>query len=486
MIFKFNELLNKKKISSLELTKKYFDAINEVDKTLNSYVCLSEDEAFKTAKLVDEKIANGEEVDLLEGLPFTLKDNISTKGIETTCCSKILKGYVPIYDAFVWEKLKEKNAVLLGKTNMDEFAMGSTCETSCFKGAKNPHNVDYVPGGSSGGVSAAVSAGLCAYGLGSDTGGSIRQPASFCGLVGLKPTYGAVSRYGLVAFASSLDQIGPITTSARDAAIVFDAIAKKDIKDSTNKGAKEKTVPHLNDSISSLKIGVAKEFFSYVDEEVLKHVNEALKTYEKMGATIVEISLPLVDYALMVYYIIACAEASSNLGRYDGIRYGMREGGYKNFHEMICKTRSEGFGKEVKRRILLGTYVLSAGFYDAYYKKAQLVRKAIVKEFNKAFEKCDLIFTPTAPSTAFKAGFSAQDPVLTYMADVCTVPINIAGVAAVSLPCGFDEKGLPIGMQLIGPNFSEARLLNVANMFEEETNRCYFKKVLKGVYPDEL
>ena len=375
---------------------------------------------------------------------------------------------------------------MLGKANMDEFAMGSTCETSCFKGAKNPHNLDYVPGGSSGGVSAAVAAGLCAYGLGSDTGGSIRQPASFCGLVGLKPTYGAVSRYGLVAFASSLDQIGPITTSARDAAIVFDAIAKKDIQDSTNKGAKEETVLHLNDSISSLKIGVAKEFFSYVDDEVLKHVNEALKTYEKMGATIVEISLPLVDYALMVYYIIACAEASSNLGRYDGIRYGMRESGYKNFHEMICKTRSEGFGKEVKRRILLGTYVLSAGFYDAYYKKAQLVRGAIVKEFNKAFEKCDLIFTPTAPSTAFKAGFSAQDPVLTYMADVCTVPINIAGVAAVSLPCGFDEKGLPIGMQLIGPNFSEARLLNVANMFEEETNRCYFKKVLKGVYPDEL
>lgn len=486
MIFKFNELLKNRKISSLELTKKYFDAIKEVDKTLNSYVCLSEDEALKTAKLVDEKIARGEEIDLLEGIPFTLKDNISTKGIETTCCSKILKGYVPIYDAFVWEKLKEKNAVMLGKANMDEFAMGSTCETSCFKGAKNPHNLDYVPGGSSGGVSAAVAAGLCAYGLGSDTGGSIRQPASFCGLVGLKPTYGAVSRYGLVAFASSLDQIGPITTSARDAAIVFDAIAKKDIQDSTNKGAKEETVPHLNDSISSLKIGVAKEFFSYVDDEVLKHVNEALKTYEKMGATIVEISLPLVDYALMVYYIIACAEASSNLGRYDGIRYGMRESGYKNFHEMICKTRSEGFGKEVKRRILLGTYVLSAGFYDAYYKKTQLVRGAIVKEFNKAFEKCDLIFTPTAPSTAFKAGFSAQDPVLTYMADVCTVPINIAGVAAVSLPCGFDEKGLPIGMQLIGPNFSEARLLNVANMFEEETNRCYFKKVLKGVYPDEL
>lgn len=486
MIFKFNELLKNRKISSLELTKKYFDAIREVDKTLNSYVCLSEDEALKTAKLVDEKIARGEEIDLLEGIPFTLKDNISTKGIETTCCSKILKGYVPIYDAFVWEKLKEKNAVMLGKANMDEFAMGSTCETSCFKGAKNPHNLDYVPGGSSGGVSAAVAAGLCAYGLGSDTGGSIRQPASFCGLVGLKPTYGAVSRYGLVAFASSLDQIGPITTSARDAAIVFDAIAKKDIQDSTNKGAKEETVLHLNDSISSLKIGVAKEFFSYVDDEVLKHVNEALKTYEKMGATIVEISLPLVDYALMVYYIIACAEASSNLGRYDGIRYGMRESGYKNFHEMICKTRSEGFGKEVKRRILLGTYVLSAGFYDAYYKKTQLVRGAIVKEFNKAFEKCDLIFTPTAPSTAFKAGFSAQDPVLTYMADVCTVPINIAGVAAVSLPCGFDEKGLPIGMQLIGPNFSEARLLNVANMFEEETNRCYFKKVLKGVYPDEL
>ena len=486
MIAEFNKLLKEKKISSFELTKKYFDAIKNVDKDLNSYVFIDEEKAYEAAKVVDLKIKNNEEIDLLEGLPFTLKDNISTKGIETTCCSKILKGYVPIYDAFVWEKLKEKNAVLLGKTNMDEFAMGSTCETSCFKGARNPHNYNYVPGGSSGGVAAAVGAGLCCYGLGSDTGGSIRQPASFCGLVGLKPTYGAVSRYGLIAFASSLDQIGPITVSVEDAAIVFDAISEKDLKDSTCKGAKEKTVSHLNDPISSLKIGVPKEFFSYVNDDVLKSVESALKLYEKMGAKIVEFSLPLADYALMVYYIIASAEASSNLGRYDGIRYGMREKGYQNFHEMICKTRSSGFGKEVKRRILLGTYVLSAGFYDAYYKKAQLVRASLVREFEDAFQKCDLIFTPTSPSTAFEVGYSGKDPVMTYMADICTVPVNIAGISAVSLPCGFDEKGLPIGMQFIGPSFSEARLLNVANMFEKETKGCYFKKVEKGVYPDEI
>ena len=486
MICEFHELLKNKKISCFELTKKFIDAIKEEDKSLNSYVLVDEENAFKTAKFVDLKIAKGEEIDILEGIPFTLKDNISTKGVETTCCSKILKGYVPIYDAFVWEELKKKNAVLLGKTNMDEFAMGSTCETSCYNGAKNPHNKEYVSGGSSGGVASAVGAGLAVYGLGSDTGGSIRQPASFCGMVGLKPTYGAVSRYGLIAFASSLDQIGPITTSVKDAAIVFDAISKKDLKDSTSKGAKEETVSCLEDSVSSLKIGVIKEFFSYVNDDVLKSVEEALKVYEKMGAKIVELSLPVVDYALMVYYIIACAEASSNLGRYDGIRYGTRASSYKNIHDMICKTRSDGFGREVKRRILLGTYVLSAGFYDAYYKKAQLVRGKIINEFRKAFEKCDLIFTPTAPSTAFKAGYSKQDPIMTYMADICTVPVNIAGLCGISLPCGFDEKGLPIGMQLIGPFFSEAKLLNVANAYEKETKGCYFKKVLKGVYPDEI
>ena len=484
MIVKLNNMLKDKKISCLELTKKYLNAIEDVDFELNSYVCVEKEKALEAAQKVDEKIARKESLGLLEGLPFTLKDNISTKGIQTSCCSKILKGYVPIYDAFVWDVLKKQNAVLLGKTNMDEFAMGSTCETSCFKGAKNPHNLEHVSGGSSGGVASAVGAGLAVYGLGSDTGGSIRQPCSFCGIVGLKPTYGAISRFGLVAFASSLDQIGPMATSARDAAIVFDEIALKDFNDSTSVGAKEKTVPHLNDDVSGITVGIAKEFFSYAEDYVKEKVEDAIKVYEKKGVKFVEISLPSVDYALMVYYIIASAEASSNLGRYDGIRYGARASSYKSVHDMICKTRSFGFGREVKRRILLGTYVLSSGFYDAYYKKAQLVRLKIVKEFEDAFKKCEAILTPTTPTTAFESGYSSKDPVLTYKADICTVPVNIAGLPAVSVPCGFDEKGLPIGMQLIGPFFSERLLLNMANVFEEQTKRCYFKKALKGVYFD--
>lgn len=479
MIFSLNKLLKEKKISSKELVEKYFSLIKKLDEKLNSYVDLEEDLALKTAQVVDQKIAKNEEISFLEGLPFTLKDNISTKGIKTTCCSKILKNYVPIYDAFVWKILKEKNAILLGKTNMDEFAMGSSCETSCFKGAKNPYNPEYVAGGSSGGVAAAVGGNLAVFGLGSDTGGSIRQPASFCGVVGLKPTYGAVSRFGLIAFASSLDQIGPITKTAKDAAIVFDEIALKDKLDSTSVGAKQKTFSHLDDDISSFKIGVSKEFFSYADEEINKKVLDVLKIYEKLGAKIIEVSLPFVDYALMVYYIIACAEASSNLGRYDGIRYGIRAKNYESIHDMICKTRSYGFGKEVKRRILLGSYVLSSGFYDAYYKKAQLVRGLIVKEFKKAFLNCDVILTPTTPTTAFKSGYSKKDPVTTYKADIFTVPVNIAGIAAVSFPCGFDKNNLPIGVQLIGDSFSEHKLLNLANVFEKQTQGCFLKKDLK-------
>ncbi len=486
LIVKLSNMLKEKKISCLELAKKYLDAIENVDSELNSYVCVEKEKALKLAQKVDEKIARKESLGLLEGLPFTLKDNISTKGIPTSCCSKILKGYVPIYDAFVWDVLKKQNALLLGKTNMDEFAMGSTCETSCFKGAKNPHNLEHVAGGSSGGVASAVGAGLAVYGLGSDTGGSIRQPCSFCGVVGLKPTYGAISRFGLVAFASSLDQIGPIATSARDAAIVFDEIALKDFNDSTSVGSKEKTVLHLNDDVGGITVGIAKEFFSYAQDYVKEKVEDAIKVYEKKGVRFVEISLPSVDYALMVYYIIASAEASSNLGRYDGIRYGARANSYRNVHDMICKTRSLGFGREVKRRILLGTYVLSSGFYDAYYRKAQLVRLKIVKEFEDAFKSCDAILTPTTPTTAFKSGYSAKDPVLTYKADICTVPVNIAGLPALSVPCGFDEKGLPIGMQLIGPFFKESLLLNLANVFEEQTQRCYFKRALKGAYPDGI
>ncbi len=485
LIFELNKLLKSKKVSAKELAKKYIEAIKREDRRLNSYVYLSEEFALKCAEVVDSKLRNGEDISILEGLPFTLKDNISTEGLPTSCCSKILRGYVPIYDAFVWKILKNENSVLLGKTNMDEFAMGSTCETSCFGGAKNPHNVNYVAGGSSGGVASAVAAGLAVYGLGSDTGGSIRQPASFCGTVGLKPTYGAVSRYGLVAFASSLDQIGPITTTVEDASLVFDEISLRDEQDCTCLGAKEKTFSHIKDNISGIKIGVAKEFLNLADEDVKKSVSLVINAYEKMGAEVEYISLPSCEYALMVYYIVACAEASSNLGRYDGIRYGSRVSSYTNFHDMICKTRSEGFGKEVKRRILLGTYVLSCGYYDAYYKKAHMVRSKIINEFNDAFKCFDVILTPTTPTTAFECGYSAKDPVSNYKADICTVPVNIAGLPAVSVPCGFDCKGLPIGFQIIGQKFHESKILNVANKFEEYTNACYVKKVTGG-YPYDI
>ncbi len=481
MISKIHELLKTKKISCVELVQKYLAAIDKLNDELVAYVNVSSDLALQSAKCIDEKIASGEDLDILCGVPMTLKDNISTKGLETTCCSNILKGYTPIYDASVWKNLKNKGSILLGKTNMDEFAMGSSCENSCFGGAKNPHNYNYVAGGSSGGVASAVGAGIAAYGLGSDTGGSIRQPASFCGLVGLKPTYGAVSRYGLIAYASSLDQIGPITTSARDAAIVYDEIAFKDDMDSTCKGKLCYTVSHLDDNIKGIKIGIASEYFKAIDSEVEDSINKAIEVYKSMGATLVDISLPSIDYALPVYYIIACAEASSNLGRYDGIRYGFRANEYKSIHEMISKTRSQGFGDEVKRRILLGTYVLSSGYYDAYYKKAQMLRGNIINGFNSAFESCDVILAPTVPVTAFENGTTSRDPVEIYQTDICTVSINIAGLPAVSLPCGFDSKNLPIGMQLIGPKFSEANLLCLANKFEQATDRCFFKNIEGGI-----
>ena len=486
LISRIHGLLKARKISCLELVAKYLNKIENLNNPLNAYVNLTADFAIESAKNVDKKIASGEDFGLVCGIPMTLKDNISTKGLETTCCSRMLKGYRPIYDASVWERLRLCGSVLLGKANMDEFAMGSSCETSCFGGAKNPHNHDYVAGGSSGGVASAVGAGIAAFGLGSDTGGSIRQPASFCGLVGLKPTYGAVSRHGLVAYASSLDQIGPITVGAKDAAIVYDEIAFKDEQDSTCVGKKCGAVAHLDDEVCGLKIGISSQYFESVDSDVERLINQALEVYRRMGIEIVEVSLPSIAHALPVYYIIACAEASSNLGRYDGIRYGPRAWEYEDIHEMICKTRSQGFGEEVKRRILLGTYVLSSGYYDAYYKKAQLLRGSIIEGFDRAFEKCDAILAPTVPTTAFKNGAATLDPVKTYQTDVCTVPVNIAGLPAVSVPCGFDSKGLPVGMQLIGPKFSEARLLCLAYHFERLTERCFFKHVDGGVDLDEI
>lgn len=467
-IEKIQSMLQNGEISCVELTKKYLKAIEEANGELNAYVTVTPEVALEQAKQVDEKIKRGEKLLPLEGVPMTLKDNISTNGIETTCCSKILKGYKPIYDAKVWEILKKNNAILLGKTNMDEFAMGSSCETSCFGGATNPFNTDHVAGGSSGGVASAVGGDIAAFGLGSDTGGSIRQPASFCGIVGLKPTYGAVSRYGLVAYASSLDQIGPITKTVEDASLVYDVISEYDENDSTCEGRQgEPTYETLNNDIKGMKIGIAREYLEGVREDVKEAVLEAAKKYEEMGAEIVYFDLPALKFALPVYYILACAEASSNLGRYDGIRYGYKTEHYEGIHDMICKTRSEGFGEEVKRRILLGTYVLSAGYYDAYYKKAQNLRGTIIKAFDDAFKNVDVILAPTVPMTAFKSGEATSDPVETYLTDICTVPINIAGLPSVSVPCGFNKNGMPIGMQIIGDKFKEGKILNVAYKYEQ-------------------
>ena len=462
-IVEINELLKKKEICPIDLVEEAFARIEE-NKDLNCFITLNKEEALEEAK----KLENVEVDNLLFGIPIAIKDNISTKDLRTTCASKMLENYVPIYDATVVQKIKDKHMIMIGKTNMDEFAMGSSCETSCFGGAVNPHNTDYCAGGSSGGVASAVGGNIAAYGLGSDTGGSIRQPASFCGIVGLKPTYGAVSRYGLIAYASSFDQIGPITTSVEDAALVYDAVSEYDPKDSTSQGrVNAKTFDSLDKDVKGMKIGIAHEYLDGVRDDVKQAILEAAKVYEEMGAQIVYFDLPELKFALPVYYILACAEASSNLGRYDGIRYGYKAERYEGTHDMVCKTRSEGFGKEVKRRILLGTYVLSAGYYDAYYKKAQNLRGMIVEAFNRAFSKCDVILAPTVPMTAFKMGRAISDPIETYLTDICTVPINIAGLPAVSVPCGKNASGMPIGMQLIGNKFEESVILNAAYKYQQ-------------------
>ena len=480
MIKKLHEGLVKKDFSCAELTQKYIEAVERDNNALNAYVTVTPEAALETAKKVDEKLSTGEEISLLEGIPMTLKDNISTDGIKTTCCSKILEDYTPIYDATVWKILKGQNAVLLGKTNMDEFAMGSSCENSCFGGAKNPHDLGHVAGGSSGGAASAVGGNIAVYGLGSDTGGSIRQPASFCGITGMKPTYGAVSRFGLIAYASSLDQIGPITSCVEDSAIVYDAISEYDPMDSTSAGRKGAPVcESLKNDIKGMKIGIAREYFDGIREDVRTAVDEAVKTYESLGAEIVYFDMPSLKYALPVYYIIACAEASSNLGRYDGIRYGFKAENYRDVNDMVKKTRSMGFGEEVKRRILLGTYVLSSGYYDAYYKKAQNLRGSIVNSFKKAFESCDIMLAPTVPMTAFENGHAVSDPVETYLTDICTVPANICGLPGISVPCGQDAKGMPIGLQLIGNSFCEAKILNAAWQYENAANK--FKAADFGV-----
>ncbi len=468
IIAPLSQMLKNREVSSKELTEKYISAIKSDNKKYNAYVSTTFDKAIKNAEKADEMLANGTAT-VLTGIPMTLKDNICSDGDLTTCCSKILEGFRPYYDSTVWSKLKAQGAVMLGKTNMDEFAMGSTSETSCYGAPLNPRNVNHVTGGSSGGGAGAVCANLAAYALGSDTGGSIRQPASFCGIVGLKPTYGAVSRYGLIAYGSSLDQIGVLANSVKDTATVFDAISGVDSNDQTSV---DFDFGNISDSlgkndVKGLKIGIAREYFDGIDSEIKDAIDGAVKFFEDNGAEIIDISLPVLKQALPVYYIIACAEASSNLGRYDGIRYGYRPETFNDVEEMILKTRTEGFGNEVKRRIMLGTYVLSSGYYDAYYKKACLLRENLIADFDEIFNTCDVLIAPTAPNTAFPLNFSDASPVDMYLSDIATVPINITGVPAISVPIKNDSKGLPIGMQIIGKKFSEKTILDTAYFYEK-------------------
>ena len=465
------EKLEKKELTSTEIIQSYVDRIKEKELEVQAFVTILEDDALKQAKNIDEKRKLGEITNKLAGIPIGIKDNMCTKGIKTTCSSHILENFVSPYDATVVEKLNSENLIDLGKLNMDEFAMGGSTEYSYFNKTFNPWNLNKVPGGSSGGSAAAVAANMVPWALGSDTGGSIRQPSSFCGVVGLKPTYGLVSRYGLVAFASSLDQIGPITKDVEDAAILLNLIAGHDEKDTTSADIPKKDyTKNLKNDISGKKIGVPKEFFGEgINAEVKEKLQQAIDTYKELGAEVEEFSLDIAKYSLATYYIIACAEASSNLGRFDGIRYGYRTPEFSNLKELYKKSRSEGFGSEVKRRIILGTYVLSSGYYDAYYKKAQQVRTLVMNEFNKAFEKYDVILTPTAPTVAFDIGSKSNNPLEMYWADICTVSVNIAGLPGISIPSGVDSEGMPVGMQLIGNKFDEEKLLNMAYIFEQKT-----------------
>ncbi len=473
-----HNLLLKREISSRELTEKYLEAIERDNSSLNAFVNITKEQALFTADEADKKFKNKENTHILTGVPMALKDNISTRGIDTTCSSKMLLGYKPVYDATAWYRLKEKGAVLLGKTNMDEFAMGSSTENSCFGKTSNPFDLSRSAGGSSGGSAAAVAGNLSVYALGSDTGGSVRQPASFCGIVGLKPTYSSVSRQGLIAFASSLDQIGVMAKTVSDVSLVFDAVAGYDPLDSTSDiNYKADTFSSLNNSLKGKKIGVIKELIEGIEPEVKESIEKAIKTYEEMGVNIKYVSMPEIEYSLPAYYILACAEASSNLSRYDGVRFGNRtKASFEDIGEMMRNSRSEGFGSEVKRRIFVGSFVLSQGYYDAYYKKAQLLRGDVTKAFSKVFEDCDAVLTPTSPTTAFKTGRIAEDPVENYKADICTVCVNVAGLPAVSLCCGYDKKGLPVGMQIIGNRFCEDTILNFAYEFESHTD---FNKLTK-------
>lgn len=467
--YELSQMMKNGEVSSVEITKSVFERIKAVEPKIDAYVTLNEENALKAAQEIDNKRAAGEDLPELAGIPIGIKDNISTKGLKTTCSSKMLENYVPPFNATVMNKVYENGMVVTGKLNMDEFAMGSSTENSYFKPTHNPHDIDRIPGGSSGGSAAAVAACEAIVSLGSDTGGSIRQPASYCGVVGLKPTYGSVSRFGLVAFASSLDQIGPLGRTVKDVAMLQSVINGHDRMDATSAYRTYSDLSAgLESGVSGLKIGLPKEYFGKgIDDEVKSGILNAVKALEAQGAVVKEISLPSTDYALSSYYIISSAEASSNLARYDGVRYGFRAEEYDGLIDMYEKTRSEGFGDEVKRRIMLGTFVLSSGFYDAYYKKAKLLQRRISEEFSEAFSDVDIIATPTVPTTAFKIGENTDDPLKMYATDICTVTVNIAGLPAISVPCGKDSKNLPIGLQLIGEKFTEQKLLNTAYTYEQ-------------------
>jgi len=474
------QMLANKEISSVELTQTFLNRIDALNPTINAYIALDQEKTLAQAKAADARIAAGN-VTPLTGIPIAQKDIFCAVGWKTTCGSKMLENFIAPYDAHVITQFDHAGAVNLGKTNMDEFAMGSSNETSYFGGVKNPWDFSRVPGGSSGGSAAAVAARLCAAATGTDTGGSIRQPASLCGFTGLKPTYGVVSRYGMIAFASSLDQAGPMAKSAEDCALMMNVMAGFDERDSTslNRDKEDYTRELYNSNpnkpLQGLRIGLPKEFFADgLDAGVEKVIEDAIAEYKKLGAEIVEISLPNTGLSIPVYYVLAPAEASSNLSRYDGVRYGHRTAEYTDLMDMYCKSRAEGFGAEVKRRILIGTYVLSAGYYDAYYLKAQQIRRLIAQDFEEAFKKCDVIMGPAAPSTAFKAGEKVDDPVAMYLQDIYTISTNLAGLPGMSVPAGFstsaDGKALPVGLQIIGNYFDEARMLNVAHQYQQVTD----------------
>ena len=469
-IHQLHEMLKKGEVTSQEATASVFKRIKEVEGEVHAYVTLTEELAMQQAQETDARIEKSE-MTLLTGIPLALKDILCTNGIRTTCSSRILENFIPPFDATVVKKLKAAGAVFTGKTNMDEFAMGSSTETSYFGVTRNPWDLDRVPGGSSGGSAAAVAAGECIAATGSDTGGSIRQPASLCGIVGLKPTYGRISRFGLIAFASSLDQIGPMTKDVEDTAILLNFLCGHDPMDSTSINL---PVPDytksLKKDLKGIRLGIPDEYFiEGLDPEVREAIERAIQIMEGLGATSQKVSLPHTKYALAIYYLIAPSEASSNLARYDGVKYGYRSKDGENLLEMYINTRSQGFGQEVKRRIMLGTYALSAGYYDAYYRKASQGRTLIRKDFEEAFKECDLIVTPTAPTPAFKLGEKTTDPLQMYLSDIFTIPCNLAGLPGISIPCGFSKEGLPIGLQLLAPSFQEEKLIHGAYAFEQAT-----------------